>query len=174
MKRRNLLLVFVLVFFIGNVVGLFSETLCLYVEERTNGQQGPFPPPVKEGIYNGLFEEDYIVFDTGDKAVYNVDWDKGNFSTVLEVAKEGGAKFVVAVRVDSELVKDKKTGDHVSIESKYYVVDVKGGNLLGKGSFSGSNEGMEKEIGQSKLGFSIGMKIAAAVDRSIKKHGNAF
>ncbi len=174
-KRRNLLLLFMAVmFFVGGIVSLFSETLCLYVEERTNGEQGPFPPPVKEGIYNGLFEENYIVFDTGDKAIYNVDWKKGLFATVLEVAREGGARYVIAVKVDSKLVKDKERGDHVSINSRYYVVDVEKGVLLGKGSLSGSNRGEEKEVNQSKLGFSIGMKIARAIDKSIKKHTDAF
>ncbi len=174
-RRRNPLLALMLVvFFVGSVIGVFSETLCLYVEERTNGEQGPFPPPVKEGIYNGLFEENYIVFDTGDKALYNVNWDSKNFGTILDVAKEGGAKFVVAVKVDSVLVKDKENGDHVSIKSNYYIVDVRKGTLLEKGTLVGDNKGNEKKINQRKLGFNIGMKIALAVDKSIKKHANTF
>ncbi len=170
--RRIVLAIAVLILFSVFIGYASGETLCLYVEEKTNGEPGPFPPPVKEGIYNGLFEEDHIVFDTGDKTLYRVNWEEKDFKSVIRVADEGGARFVVAVKVDTERSTDKAKEVDIEIVSSVYLVNVKDGNVVEVGRFRATNEREPEKINQRKLGFEIGMKIALDVDKSIKKYLN--
>ncbi|RKX86546.1 MAG: hypothetical protein DRP57_01260 [Spirochaetes bacterium] len=151
-------------------VSVFSETLCLYVEERTNGEFGPFPPPTKEGIYYGLFDGNHIVFDMGDKNILNVNWGKQDFSSALNISLEGGARYFVAVKVNTKQVKSKERKVHVKTSASYYLYDARYSKLIVKGNIKGSNEGEENRINQSKLDFSLGEKIAGIVNRSIKEY----
>ncbi|NOY08668.1 MAG: hypothetical protein GXP33_07480 [Spirochaetes bacterium] len=151
-------------------VRVFSETLCLYVEENTNGKPGPFPPPTKEGIYYGLFDGDHIVFDTGDKNILRVNWKKPEFTEALNLSVEGGARYLVAVRVNTAEHKtpDKKT--IINTAASFYLYDARYSKLIKKGNVEGDNRGKEGRINQKKLDFTLGEKIAAIINDSIKKY----
>ena len=162
--------VIIVVFILILTVGAFSETLCLYVEEQTNGEFGPFPPPTKEGVYYGLFDGNHIVFDTGDKSILDINWEKQDFSDALSISIKGGARYFVAVRVNTEQFKTKERKNHVKTSASYYLYDARYSRLIVKGSIGSSNDGKENSINQTKLDFSLGEKIAAIVNKSIKKY----
>jgi len=166
--RLRFIIILVSIFIL--TINAFSETLCLYVEEQTNGEFGPFPPPTKEGIYYGLFDGNHIVFDTGDKNILKVNWEKQEFSRAINISLQGGARYFVAVRVNTEQFKSAMRKLCVKTSASYYLYDARYSRLIIKGSIRGSNEGKENNINQTKLDFSLGEKIAAIISKSIKKY----
>ena len=166
--KSAVLIVFIFIL----TVNVFSETLCLYVEERTNGEFGPFPPPTKEGIYSGLFDGNHIVFDTGDKNVLDVNWKAQDFSSALNLSLEGGARYFVAVKVNTKQYKSKERKLHVNTSAFYYLYDARYSRLIVKGKIRETNDGKEDNINQTKLDFSLGEKIAAILNKSLKKYIN--
>ena len=168
-KRLTLIhLIFILLTFVSPL--LLGESLFLYVDERTNGKQGPFPPPVKEGIYNGLFENDFIVFDSGDKQLFDVNWENRVFIPLVNIAREGGADFIVALKVNA---KEKKKDDEkksIEIVANYYIVSSTDGKVIGSGRIKDSNDKKDDKRNHELVGFDVGMKISDSVAKLINEY----
>ncbi|GEM_PF-3255881 len=167
---RNIL-IFLFLFTVA-AISVSGEALFLYVEERTNGEPGPFPPPVKEGIYNGLFERDFIVFDSGDKQTFDVDWKGRHFLPLIDIAKKGGADFVVALLVDAREERGADEKITVTVKASYYLVSAESGKIIEKGDITDDNGNEDDERNHEAVGFDVGMKISEFIGRSIDKYLN--
>ena len=165
---RNILIILIL--FTVAAMCISGESLFLYVEENTNGEPGPFPPPVKEGIFNGLFERDFIVFDSGDKQTFDVDWKGRHFLPLLDIAKRGGADFVVALLVEASEKREAGKKTSVTVKASYYLVSAENGKIIDRGDITDNNTNEDDDRNHEAVGFDVGMKISEFIGRSIDKY----
>ena len=147
----------------------YGGTFFVFVEETVDGE---FilddVSPVSEGLLMGLFDRGHIVFDDNSLEP-GFPWEREDFSRFLEIGREGGAEYFVAVNVATASHRlDPAEGDAAPLRYtsviKYYCFDVGRGRLLAKGDLSHSSEGMESSLGRVDFGMELGSRLSASVE----------
>jgi hypothetical protein len=146
---------------------LFSETIFLYVEENGHGEKLNFS--VREGLFNGLFERDHIVFDDV-RAGARIEWEKKDFKGLIDSAAEGGARYLIAVRVTSQVYPLGDTPASIKSFARYYCVEVRKETLVGEGELMQDNLGREEQIGGEALSLLLGEELSIVVDGIFQRH----
>ena len=141
---------------------LFSETIFVYVEEIDSGATLDFP--FREGLFNGLFLRNHIVFDD-TQSDYRIEWEKENFKNLVDSAAGGGARFLIAVRVVSRSAPFKETLRSIKSQAWYYCIEVQRELLVEEGELEGDNWGQEAVMDGEALNLLLGEKLAAIVDK---------
>ena len=111
---------------------------------------------VKEGLFNGLFDLNHIVFDDV-RPNYRVRWKTAEFKELIDAAADGGAQYLVAARVT--FLSSLKSSVH------YYCYEVKREVLVGRGVLTRNNWGREVELNEEKLGLLLGQDLSFEIDR---------
>ncbi len=138
---------------------IHGDTFLIITEETQNGEAFPQPFPSKEGLMTVLFDQGHIIFDTGAYAA-KVDWDHLSFSEPLDIARQGGAHFLIAARIESQLQKKSDKAVRIVSRALYFLLDVDNSALLGRGVLSMDNYGQEEELNYNTILFSLGKKLA--------------
>ena len=164
MKKTDCVLLMLLMLAILPEVGADSFFVCV----QENG--GDYSP-AKEGLFNGLFEHDHIVFDDA-QGRYIVPSAEADFKELIGLAARGGAEFLVAARVTSDLT--NLSEEIVSIKSKayYYFIDVKLGKLVAENELSRAVQGEKAEVDSDKLIYLLGEDLSREIDSIWKKQYN--
>ena len=156
---RNLLLGLLLLS--GFKTSLGAETIFVYLEESCNGEKGNYLTEIKEGIFDAFFEAGHIVFDnTRDKGRNSCVKNK-DFSVPLAAAVKGGAGYLLAVGVESTVVKIQENVERISTTAQVYLLEASAGDIIYSGRVELSNSGNETLVTRDKLGFELGVMITA-------------
>jgi hypothetical protein len=142
-----------------------SETFFVYLQEADNQEataESGFP--VREGLFGGLFDLNHIVFDDV-RANYRIGWSKGEFKKLINTAADGGANYLVAVRVTNQSTPFKEDVARIKSSVHYYCFEVKKELLIGCGELKRDNWGREQEINQERLGQLLGQDLSLEIDR---------
>jgi hypothetical protein len=141
-----------------------AETIFVYVEECCNGVHGIVLSEIKEGIFDALFEAGHIVFDdVQDKGTGSYIQTK-NFAIPLAVARQGGAKYMLAVGIRSTVEKISKTEERISSTAEVYLLLTRTNTVIYFGKIELSNKGKEDTVTRDTLGFNLGTGIAALIN----------
>lgn len=132
---------------------VFGDSYLLAVEESMNGRPSPLPLPVKEGVYDSLFEAGHVVFDTKDGAAVPP------FQDLILLARDGGARLVLRVNVVSQETAGPESRRTVNSVVTYELYESRTGRFLGNGRITDSNAGREVECSGRSLGMEIGRQI---------------
>ena len=142
---------------------LFAETILVYVEQYTNGEAVAEAVVAAEGILDGLFQSEHIVFDTGDTTVPDMDWATGGSRQLLSIAIEGGARIIVAARMDSTVTEEEGKPASIRTQVIYHVMDTLTFATLQTRVLRDDNTGREDEVDEASLIFGLGDTIALDV-----------
>ncbi|HEQ71328.1 MAG TPA: hypothetical protein ENN69_02470 [Spirochaetia bacterium] len=142
---------------------LVAGTFYLYIEEETDGVRGTFLPDAREGLIDGFFTADHIIFDDAVDPASGNRLSHGDVRVPLADARRGGAEYLIAVRIVSTVHETNAGEETLDSVVWYFLYEVGTGRLIGKGSLEDSNEGREGEYGRKKYGFSLGEKIARLI-----------
>ncbi len=179
MKRQGLLLCFLI------LVVSFSpgaDTFFIYLERSDSSPvdtTAPLSPngavsgmPVKEGLFDGLFDLNHIVFDDV-RPNYRVHWKLAEFKELIDAAADGGAHYLVVARVT--LLSAPFAEDLKRLEStvQYYCYEVKREVLVGRGELTRNNWGRESELNEEKLGLLLGRDLSVEIDRICSNYKNS-
>ena len=88
-----------------------------------------------------------------------------NFKSLIDSAAEGGARYLIAVCVTSEMSSKKESGTSIKTLAKYYCVEVRREALVEEGELVRDNFGREEEIGGEALGLLLGEELSIIADR---------
>lgn len=119
---------------------------------------------VKEGLFNGLFDLNHIVFDNV-RPSYRVRWQTAEFKELIHTAADGGAQYVVAAKVTHLSSPYKKAVERLKSTVQYYCYEVKREVLVGRGVLTRNNWGREIELNEEKLGLLLGQDLSFEIDR---------
>jgi len=119
---------------------------------------------VKEGLIDGLFDLNHIVFDDV-RPSYAVGWKTAEFKELIHTAADGGAQFLVAARVTFLSSPYKKAIERLNSTVQYYCYEVKREILVGRGVLTRNNLGRELELNEEKLGLLLGQDLSFEIDR---------
>jgi hypothetical protein len=161
--QRSVVLLALGFFLLLPLVSAHPATLFLAVSETVNTLPGPLPPPTTEGIFDALFEEGHIVFNTKDGS------EIPPKNELLAIAKEGGAGFVLRVVVEYSRVPGKDGMDTIDASAAFSLLAASSGTLLASGVITDSNRGSEKELNLAALGFRLGGKVVARASGSFRE-----
>ena len=164
-------LYFILLMALAITLPIYGETFLVIAEEIRNGEACPQPLPSKEGLMTALFDQGHIIFDTGAYTV-RVDWDYLGFSEPLTIAREGGARFLMATLIESQLQKQSGESARIGSSAHYFLLDVNSSTLIGTGKLFMDNNGQEEELNYDAMLFSLGEKLADELLRLWK--GNSY
>jgi len=142
---------------------LAAETIYIYVEECCNGENGIYLDQVKEGIFDVLFEAGHVVFDDVKDKGAGTFIEEKNFKKPIAIARKGGARYVLAVGVQSAAQKIDENRERISGTAQVYLILARTGAVIYAGKAEISNKGNENELTKDKLGFELGGMIAALV-----------
>ena len=161
MQRRSCLLCTAILIILALAsFPVFPDTFLVIAEETRDGEEYHQPLPSKEALMSFLFDHDHIVFDTGAIEL-TVDWDVLGFKEPLAVAGRGGARFLIAYRVESQLNpavpgRNPKGAPLIESLAHYALFEVKTSSLIGSGRLVMDNHGQEEELPYEKLLNKIG------------------
>jgi hypothetical protein len=131
----------------------FGDSYLLAVEESMNGRPSPLPMPIKEGLFDSLFEAGHVVFDTKDGDAVPP------FQDLILMARDGGARLVLHVNAASRDSAGPEKRRTIASTVAFELYESKTGRILGRGSISAGNEGREAECDGRQLGMEVGRKI---------------
>jgi len=143
---------------------LSAKALFVYIEEKYDGESG-VASAVREGIFDYLFNEGYIVFDD-----VKIDFRDNRIKTnslgyIFFAAEEGGADFIIVLEIRSQLTKIDDRLQHITTSCNFFLYEVKTGKLLFKGTINENNDGREADTKIQELGFRIGKETALKIHR---------
>ncbi len=143
---------------------LSSETIFIYLEESCNGENGIYLSEIKEGIFDALFESGHIVFDNSKDDGSHSYIKLKNFSVPLNVAVKGGAKYLLAVAVESTVQKINEAEERISSTAHVYLLQARTSSIVYSGRVMLSNGEAEELMSKEQLGFELGLLIAQMLD----------
>jgi hypothetical protein len=143
---------------------LFSETIFIYLEECCNGENGIYLTEIKEGIFDALFESGHVVFDNSKDDGSHSYIKVKNFSVPLNVAVKGGARYLLAVAVNSTVEKINQDQERISSTAQVYLLQANTSTIVYTGSVTLTNTDTEKLMSKEYLGFELGLLIAHMID----------
>jgi hypothetical protein len=120
--------------------------------------------PVKEGLFDGLFDLKHVVFDNV-RPEYTVGWKSAEFEELFETAAGGGAHFMVAAKVSLLSSPYNETVSRLQSSVQYYCYEVKREVLVGSGILTRDNRGSEEELDGEQLGLLLGQDLSLEIDR---------
>ena len=169
MKKALLLLSAVLVL---GAPGARAETFMLLVEELHDGSAAGQPLASEEGVMARMFEMGHVTFDSGP-IVLQADWAQLQFGEPLELAREGLAHYLAAIRVHAQTLGSVPATDgppgrtfaQVRALAQYYLWNAQSGTLLQRGESSLDNLGREQELPFETLLFQLGDLVARELAR---------
>ena len=139
MKRKIIMLV--LVFFTGFL--LSAETILLYTVVDTDVvDEQQFGDLIESSVMNEFFDAGHIIFNSdiiGAAPERGMDYFKESDS--LQMAKAGGAAFILEVKLTYNEVKGKSLPDY----AEFRFINVTSGNLINKGSVSIDKKLIDKD-----------------------------
>ena len=150
-----------------------AETFLLYIEELKDGEAAPPPLPSLEGVMAGMFDLGHIFFDTGAYVPEFV-WETRQFRELLGIARAGGAHFLAAAQVLSQVLPPAQGGGsdgsargfaEVRARARYYLLNVETSALMGQGELALDNCGREQELTYEALLFQVGEMTARQISR---------
>jgi len=148
------IIMLVLVFFTSFL--LSAETVLLYTMVNTDVvDEQQFGDLIESAVMNEFFDAGHIVFNadiSGSVPDRGMDYYKESDS--LQMAKAGGAAFVLEVKLTYNEVKGKSLPDF----AEYRLINVLSGNLIDEGSVSIDQKLVEKddlEKGMAVMGASM-------------------
>jgi hypothetical protein len=164
MKKALLLLSAILVL---GASGARAKTFMLLVEELHDGSAAGQPLASEEGVMARMFELGQVTFDSGPY-VPEADWAQLQFQEPLELAREGLAHYLAAIRVQAQTVGSVPAADgppgrtfaQVRAQAQYYLYDAQSGALLQSGQSWLDNLGREQELPFETLLFQLGELVA--------------
>jgi hypothetical protein len=162
MKKALLLLSISAILVLG-APGARAETFMLLVEELHDGIAAGQPLASEEGLMARMFELGQVTFDSGPYAP-EADWAQLQFREPLELAREGLAHYLAAVRVQAQTLGSVPAADgppgltfaQVRAQAQYYLYDAGSGDLLEGGESTLDNLGREQELPFDALLFQTG------------------
>jgi hypothetical protein len=146
------------------LVPLSSETIFIYLEESCNGENGIYLTEIKEGIFDALFESGHVVFDNSKDDGSHSYIKVKNFSVPLNVAVKGGARYLLAVAVDSTVETINQDQERISSTAQVYLLQANTSTIVYTGSVTLSNTDTEELMSKEYLGFELGLLIAHMID----------
>jgi hypothetical protein len=148
---------------LGLVRSLHGETFLVLVQELRNGEAAPRPFASQEGLMSAMFDLGHITFETGPYEPA-ADWEAGSFPEPLTLAREGGASYLAALRVDTQ-VAPRGQGEGVEIRGRavFMLFDVASSRLLGQGEMEVSSVSGGGEMTYEDFLFQTGEKAAREV-----------
>ncbi|MBN1797240.1 MAG: hypothetical protein JW822_01595 [Spirochaetales bacterium] len=158
--KRIILMVFICVL----LQPLFSETIFIYLEESCNGENGIYLTEIKEGIFDALFESGHVVFDNSKDDASHSYIKLKNFSVPLNVAVKGGARYLLAVAVESTVEKIDEAQERISSTAHVYLLQARTSTIIYSGTVTLSNSEVEGVMSKEHLGFELGYLIAHMID----------
>ncbi len=144
-----------------------SETFMLLVEEVHDGNRAVQPLASTEGLMARMFELGHVTFDSGPY-VLHPDWGKLEFAEPLNLAREGRAHYLAAIRIQAQTVGSVPAPDgppgrtlaQLQAMARYYLWNAQDDTLLGEGEYSMDNRGREQELPYETLLFQVGDMVA--------------
>jgi hypothetical protein len=141
------------VFLFSAGISLFSEAFLVAVTETVDGGPGTLPPPVTEGIFDGLFDSGHIAFNTRDGAALP------STAELLAIARAGGAGYVLEADIAYTRTPIAGGSPRVSATAAFTLIETRQGSTADSGTLSADNRGREKVTDLKKLGFELGRSI---------------
>ena len=159
-------IIFFILFLLLICGGLYSGTFFVYVEEISRDKVLGTFSYVKEGLLEGLFDLNHVVFDDA-KRTFGVDWDEKDFENLVEVAVLGGAVFVVAVKVTKTAVEKPEVRDETTrLEriAEYYYIEVDSKKLIGSGRLVYNDRDQDISVNEETIDFMAGEEISYQIE----------
>jgi hypothetical protein len=147
----------------GLVRSLYGETFLVLVQELRNGEAGPRPFASQEGLLSAMFDLGQITFETGPYQPA-VDWEGHSFAEALALARQGGARYLATLQVDTQVVPQAE-GNGVEIRGRaiFLLFDAAGSRLLGQGEMEISSTADGGEPTYEDFLFRTGENVAREV-----------
>jgi hypothetical protein len=169
MKKAVLLLSAILAL---GAPGARAETFMLLVEELHDGSAAGRPLASEEGVMSRMFELGQVTFDSGPYAP-EADWARLQFREPLDLAREGRAHYLAAIRVQAQTLgsvpaTDGPTGrtfTQLRAQAQYFLWNARSGTLLQRGESALDNLGREQELPYETLLFQLGDLVARELVR---------
>lgn len=141
-----------------------AETFMLLVESSLDGEAGPVPEAGLEGLMSAMFERGHVTFDTGPYRP-EADWTRLQFREPLEIAREGAAHYLAAVRLEAlSLPAAAGQPPPFTVRARFFLWDPRGGALLGQGELELDNRGRELEQPYEALLYRAGELAAGELE----------
>ena len=149
-----------------------SETFMLLVEELRDGSAAGRPLASEEGIMARMFELGQVTFDSGPYTP-QADWNRLEFQEPLELAREGRAHYLAAIRIHSQTLGSVSAAEgpaqrsfaQIRAQARYYLWSAPSGKLLWSGESALDNLGRERELPYEPLLFQLGDLLARELVR---------
>jgi hypothetical protein len=151
-----------------------AETFFVHLEERRDASNSLYDLPVREGLFNGLFERDHIVFDNAgaleaNRAQAGDSWSQTALKALINEAADGGAGYLLAVVVTSQSEVLNHQLRRVRSRATYYCYKVHEEILVGEGVLNQDNRGQERVLSQEKVGLMLGEALSQEIDRICRR-----
>ncbi len=154
----------VLILLLTAALPLRADTFLLVLEEWRDGERVPLSMASREGMMAALFDAGQVAFDM-DAGQTRVDWDRLGFRSVLAIARQGGARYVMAARIRSTVTTSPGEGRErtVSIASRalYYLLRAGTSAVVGAGSFDLQGQDRESEDPYRAFLFRVGQELSS-------------
>ena len=143
-----------------------GDTFFVYVED------GGIPnSQLREGLLEGLFERDHIVFDD-PRAIYRITWDTSGLKPLIDLASEGGAEYLLAVRVSLESEPISRRLERAQATAIYFFIAVKQEILLARGVLVEDNAGREENLSSERVRYLLGERLSGEIEKFLINHYN--
>ena len=160
---------------------VFGDTFLIVTEEFRNGDYIEAPTPSQEGVMSAMFDLGHITFETG---MYRpeMEWDRLAFAEPMLIARQGGARFLAAVRVFAEVAPRRDGPDQsadappfggreITSRAEYLLFDAETSLLLGRGELTASNLSGERALSYDELLFKTGEGVARELVGRLPRSG---
>jgi hypothetical protein len=169
---RRILVVLVLLLILAVLAG--AETFYVHLEEARDANNSLYDLPVREGLFNGLFELDHVVFDNagalnGAEVPAAGPRSQAALNALIDEAANGGASYLLTVTITSQSEPLSERLRRIRSRAVYYCYRVREETLVGKGELSEDNWGREEALTQEKVGLLLGEALSHEVDRICSK-----
>lgn len=143
-----------------------ARTLFVYIEEKLTGDYG-IANAVREGIFDYLFNEGYIVFDDSTIDSRDNRIKTNSLGYIFFEAEEGGADFIIVLELVSQINKIGEGLGQFVASCNFYLYEAKSGRLIFKGIINQNNKGKEADFKIDELGFKMGKETALKIHQSL-------
>lgn len=147
----------VVIFMCLTLASVSGDVFFLFSSEKCNDLTVPVDSSAKEGIMEGMFESGHIIFD-------DVSGKETSKDELIRMAWKYGAKYLIAVYVDSIETERENKPAKLSVKANYYLYDAKTNELVGDGELNLEEDNQEEAVNKAKVWFDLGISISGAIE----------